>query len=140
MASPLEHDETRFGDRFRKLLLVLDGDDRVQLTRQDQCRAADPSDLLDEIEPSDLISPEMNADVFAKDRSREDVRISFRRVVVGRQRRRYSSPLAGFGSSNQRAATSLISGPPRRSNIANARSCRMRAALLETISRAGSSG
>jgi hypothetical protein len=82
MAGPLEHDETRSGDRFRKLLLVLDGDDRVQLTRQDQCRATDPSDLLAEIEPSDLISPEMNSDVFAKDRSREDVRISFRRVVV----------------------------------------------------------
>jgi hypothetical protein len=65
MAGTREHSETRFGDRFRKLLLVPDGDDRVKLARQDQCRAADPSELLDEIEPSDLISPEMNADVFA---------------------------------------------------------------------------
>ena len=50
MAGTLEHDETRSGDRVRKLPLVLNGDDRVQLTRQDQCRAADPSDLRKEID------------------------------------------------------------------------------------------
>jgi hypothetical protein len=35
MARIREYDETRFGDRFRKLLLIRDGDDRVKFARQD---------------------------------------------------------------------------------------------------------
>jgi hypothetical protein len=56
MAGVFEDEEERSGDRFRELFLVTNCDERVELTRQDQCWAADPSELRTEIDPPDLVS------------------------------------------------------------------------------------
>ena len=62
---------------FGEFFLVTNGDERIELARQDQGRAADPGNLGEEIEPTNLISPEVQAHLFAKDRSREHSWIRF---------------------------------------------------------------
>jgi hypothetical protein len=77
----VEHNEARSGDSLSELLLVTDGDERIKLARQDQRWAVDASDLGEEIDPPNLISPEM------------DAHLSSRKIVRANT---FASPLVGL--------------------------------------------